>query len=140
MLSSLLSGVSALIYLNKPEISRFPVFICFMPFILVFLVPLVINTEILLEVIYLIYQIAVLLILLLLYSTNIDKNSGSILYFLGLVMASLGVALNWFQGITFEIPVFIIPMPLIVAITMILAGIELRFREEGNDMDLKSIS
>lgn len=140
LLASLLSGVSVLIYLNKPEISRFPAFICFLPFIIVFLVPFVINAGMLLEIIFLIYQIAILLILLMLYSNKIDQNGGSILFFLGLIVAASGVVLNWIQGITVEIPIYIIPIPTIIAVIMVLIGFELRFREEGNALDLNSIS
>ena len=139
-LSALLSGATWLIYRLKPAFVRFPVYFCYLPFILIALFPLLHDTGILIEIVYLIYQIGAILILLLLYSTRLDGNSGNIYILSGVIISAVSILMYWMpEAITEPIPHFVVPVPLALALILLTFGFDIRYKEAGNAMDENSI-
>ena len=138
-LSALVSSAAWLVYVLKPDFARFPVWFCFLPLVLLLLIPILQDSGLLLQIVFLIYQVAAIAIFMMLYFMRTDESNGNILIFLGLVLVALSVMLFWTQEI-FSVPHYIVPVPFIPGVIVAHIGFEIKFRDSGNAMDYNSIN
>lgn len=137
--STLLSAGSWLIYRLKPGFARFPAFFCYLPFILLLLLPFLFNSLMMMEVVFTIYVVSAFLIILLLYSVSMEKDNGTILILTGMILGIISSILYWMPDTLLAIPHFIIPVPLSIGGILAIIGFDQRFRETGEILDENTI-
>lgn len=101
-----LSACAAVIRDSKPEIARFPRFLVFIPLVLVFVYPLIIDTVLLKELILGFYQLSALIISLLIYSYKTYKNATYGYVLVGLIFFFITFVLFWLPESIFSLPVY----------------------------------
>lgn len=138
--AALLSAAAWLIFRLKPGFARFPAFFCYLPFLILAVMPALFNGTLLLEVVFTIYQLSAFLILLLLYSGYADNSNGTVFIILSLIFAFISPILFWIPDTILEIPHYITPVPLIIAGMLAVFGYNIRFREIGNVLDENTIT
>ena len=135
----LLSAAAWLIYRLKPQFARFPAFFCFLPFILLLVLPALLGGSVLKEIVFLIYQGGAGLILVLLYSNQLEGNKGNLLILLGVIISGLSIILYLMPDIWLKIPHYVVPVPLILGVIMASFGFDVRYKELGAIIDENSI-
>ncbi len=102
--SFLLSAAAALVRDFKPVFSRFPKSFTFLPLVLIFIYPMIIDTVVLKYWVLGLYQGSALLIALLIYAYRTYENSDYAYMLIGVIFFAITFLLYWIPESLFTLP------------------------------------
>lgn len=94
-LSSMLSSLALVVRESKPIVSRFPILLAFLPFLLVPAHALVSHTFVLKQMLYTVYETGALLVALLIYGLKASNNDRYRTLLFGMIPFGLALILPW---------------------------------------------